>query len=303
MKCISFFLTLAIFSSNAIGRCVAELDNYERTAIAWCNEKENAPQCVAQIRENIAIERSVSDERLIQKYMNGRAGEDARNALRYAVNTDKKSLEELRHKLSSDTGAKQKVWHTANIANHEYEICKALYALGIMSTDNKKNISSRSGELVGGDQTQKNQEQRNRDPLFAQSKESSARAAETQAKADAQARRAGRRVHDPAAEASECIEPNFAPLYGGMRNKCAFKVHYIYCGSKPEEKSWLKGIMECERQKFGAGAVSPGREGATHTRHVERLYWFACKDPAWPVDHEFVPGQGIRGRCRNVGGN
>ena len=114
-----------------------------------------------------------------------------------------------------------------------------------------------------------------------------------------QKRQGKRRRHEPENEAHNCIKPDFGGLYGGMENTCDFKVSYTYCGYRPTEKSWLTG-MSCEKQSFGAGFVSPGRQDAAHTHGVEKLYWFACKDPAWPVDVEFDGD--IKGRCHTVGG-
>jgi hypothetical protein len=116
-----------------------------------------------------------------------------------------------------------------------------------------------------------------------------------------QTRKAERRRHEPENEASHCIQPDFGGLYGGMKNTCDFKVWYTYCGYRPKESSWLTG-MSCEKQSFGSDSVSPGRTSASHTKGVEMLYWIACKEPAWTVDTEFVPGQGVRGRCYTVGG-
>lgn len=103
-------------------------------------------------------------------------------------------------------------------------------------------------------------------------------------------------------EASRCIQPDFGGLYGGMKNVCNFKVTYTYCGYRPSDKSWLTG-MNCEKQSFGSDTVSPGNTQASHTHGVQHLYWFACKEPALPIDQEFVAGSGVRGRCYTVGGN
>jgi hypothetical protein len=134
-----------------------------------------------------------------------------------------------------------------------------------------------------------------------QSQQAQQQARQNQARAD-QARQGKRRRHEPENEASHCIQPDFGGLYGGMKNTCSFKVWYTYCGYRPKESSWLTG-MNCEKQSFGSDSVSPGRTSASHTKGVEMLYWIACKEPAWTVDTEFVPGQGLRGRCHTVGGN
>lgn len=126
-------------------------------------------------------------------------------------------------------------------------------------------------------------------------------AQETQQKAD-QARKGKRRQHEPENEASRCIQPDFGGLYGGMKNVCNFKVSYTFCGYRPSDKSWLTG-MNCEKQSFGSDTVSPGNTQASHTHGVQHLYWFACREPALPIDQEFVAGSGVRGRCYTVGGN
>ncbi|NOS75508.1 MAG: hypothetical protein HOP36_13460 [Methyloglobulus sp.] len=115
-----------------------------------------------------------------------------------------------------------------------------------------------------------------------------------------QKRQGKRRRHEPENEAHNCIKPDFGGLYGGMENTCNFKVWYTYCGYRPTENSWLTG-MNCEKQSFGSDIVGPGKQDAAHTKGVEKLFWFACKDPAWPVDVEFVDGD-IKGRCHTVGG-
>jgi hypothetical protein len=138
-------------------------------------------------------------------------------------------------------------------------------------------------------------------PAQQQASQAQQLAQQNQARAD-QARHGKRRRHEPENEASQCIQPDFGGLYGGMKNTCNFKVWYTYCGYRPKENSWLTG-MNCEKQSFGSDSVGPGRTSAAHTKGVELLYWIACKEPAWTVDTEFVPGQGLRGRCHTVGGN
>jgi hypothetical protein len=137
-------------------------------------------------------------------------------------------------------------------------------------------------------------------PAQQQSQQAQQQAQQTQARAD-QARQGQRRRHEPENEASHCIQPDFGGLYGGMKNTCDFKVWYTYCGYRPKENSWLTG-MSCEKQSFGSDSVSPGRTSASHTKGVESIHWIACKEPAWALDAEFVPGQGIKGRCYTVGG-
>lgn len=142
--------------------------------------------------------------------------------------------------------------------------------------------------------------------LQASAQQAQATAVNVQQRADADAQRRGRRVHDPAAEAHDCLEVDFTGLFGAMKNKCSYKVHYVFCAFKPRDEKalnsgWLTGL-NCENHKFGADFISPNSSTAQHTKGTERIHYFACKDPAWAVDYSFEGGE-IKGRCRNVGGN
>jgi hypothetical protein len=127
------------------------------------------------------------------------------------------------------------------------------------------------------------------------------RARESQQRGDADAQRRGRRVHDPAAEAHDCIRPIFTGLFGSFENSCNYPVYYSYCAYRPKSDSWLT-TLDCEKQQFGSWEVGPNRQSAAHTKGAESIHWFACKNPAWAVDKSFDGGQ-IQGRCRVIGAN
>ena len=123
-------------------------------------------------------------------------------------------------------------------------------------------------------------------------------AQETQSKADA-ARQGKRKKHDPAAEAHHCIRVNTGGLHGSMVNTCNYKISYADCryrNTNDELKDWLS----CEKQKFGFGFIDAHEEDTTFTRKVQKIYWFACKEPARPVDYSFIEGSGIQGRCHDT---
>lgn len=123
-------------------------------------------------------------------------------------------------------------------------------------------------------------------------------AQENQSKADA-ARQGKRKVHDPAAEAHHCIKVNTGGSTGSMVNTCNFKISYVDCrynNTSDELKNWLT----CEKQKFGFGFIDAHNEDLTFTRKVQKIYWFACKEPSRPVDYNFVEGRGISGRCHDT---
>ena len=141
----------------------------------------------------------------------------------------------------------------------------------------------------------KQQAQQKADDLGTQSQQL---AQENQSKADA-ARQGKRKVHDPAAEAHNCIKVNTGGSTGSMVNTCNFKISYVDCrynNTSDELKNWLT----CEKQKFGFGFIDAHNEDLTFTRKVQKIYWFACKEPSRPVDYNFVEGRGISGRCHDT---
>jgi type II secretory pathway pseudopilin PulG len=132
----------------------------------------------------------------------------------------------------------------------------------------------------------------------AQQAQEAARVAQTRAD---QARQGKRRQHEPENEAHECLSLDRSPGFGGFVNKCNFKVSYSFCTYNPKKDSWAEA-HDCVGRSGNSDFVGPGRTSAAHTKNTETVYWFACKDPAWSLDTEYVPGQGLRGRCYTVGG-
>jgi hypothetical protein len=122
-----------------------------------------------------------------------------------------------------------------------------------------------------------------------------------QVRAD-QARQGKRRRHEPENEASHCLSVDAtSPGFGGFVNKCNFKVVYNFCNYNPKKDSWAE-FHTCGKSG-AADFVGPGRTSAAHVKNTETVYFFGCKDPAWPVDVEYIPGRGISARCHTVGGN
>jgi hypothetical protein len=196
-------------------------------------------------------------------------------------------------KFVNEAGAAMPFWEA--VRNH-----------GICMINEMRRIRASKSSISNQPQTNNSNLSQSSDSQQAQQLKQRAQESQQQAQQNQQRveqdRKGRRRRHEPENEASHCIQPDFGGLYGGMKNTCNFKVWYTYCGYRPSEKSWLTG-MNCEKQSFGSDSVSPGRTSASHTKGVQMLYWFACKEPAWTVDTEFVPGSGIRGRCHTVGGN
>ena len=132
-----------------------------------------------------------------------------------------------------------------------------------------------------------------------QSQQAVFNSAQNQTAAD-QTRKSERRRHEPENEAHECLSLDKSGLFGGIVNKCDFKVAYQFCNFNPKKDSWAESHT-CGKSG-GADFVGAGRTSAAHVKNTETVYWFACKDPAWPVDVEYVAGKGIQARCYTIGG-
>ncbi|MEW6464712.1 MAG: hypothetical protein AB1434_02305 [Pseudomonadota bacterium] len=128
-------------------------------------------------------------------------------------------------------------------------------------------------------------------------------AREAQVKGDADAKKQGRRRHDPAMEAHECINLNAGP---NPVNSCNYKVNVIACVTEPRQTQNMMNNNEmfvCGGKSGGLWNPRPG--GAIYgiyPRTAGMVHWFACKDPAEPMEVTFDGAQ-LVGRCRNAGGN
>lgn len=120
-------------------------------------------------------------------------------------------------------------------------------------------------------------------------------------KAAEEARNRVAKRHDPALEASDCVQrlpTESSLLYGGLMNTCDYVVNVAFCtiGATPGTSS---AAFDCARSKGGLVAI-PARDRATlHTKDADRVEWGACQNPGYPMDHQWTPGQvGIGHRCR-----
>jgi hypothetical protein len=154
-------------------------------------------------------------------------------------------------------------------------------------------------DTAGRQQAAQTNEQQASRSAQQQAQQAQQSAQQNQARAD-KAREGKRKTNDPAVEASNCLglDKN-AALYGGFKNTCEYKVNYVFCNFGPKKDSWAD-FHNCEKKNgTGAWQVGGGRASAAHTKNTAMVYWFACKDPATPVDSEFVLGKGIEARCHN----
>jgi len=273
-------LVLLVSLSNAWGGCEAERDALIAAYQVDGDKYENVPKRLAEYK--FAQQNPVTSSAARTQIVNEIAKKNAeRNSLR--INS-----------ATATSTTERKVYDLRINKIYPFEIC--LLNLRLERSEGLDQSSSKQDQQNSSTQTSSTNQPQGQQ----QSQQAQQAAQQNQARAD-QARQGKRKTHDPAAEAHHCIQPNFGGLYGGMRNTCNYKVWFTMCGYRPTENSWLRG-MACEKQSFGSDSVGPGREVASHTKGVEMLYWYACKDPAWALDAEFVPGQGIKARCYNVGG-
>lgn len=300
-------LALSLCTWSAYSQCVDELNAYERAeenAINSATAREELnPRALkpSELRKNYEVS--------VRQFVTSTdTSFFTASVLEEGINNNRQRLAELERVQRNPQRGKQSArlchperpnWaacvsaaFAVNVARARIDLCQYEQRLAAMRGTPTTN-SAQSQQSRQSDQTH----QTANTPEQQMTQRATAQARETQAKGDADAKKQGRRRHDPAMEAHECIQPNFGGLYGGMVNSCPYKVNYTYCGSRPTENSWLKDIMECEKQKFGADGVGPNRESASHTKGVQSIHWFACKDPALPMDSSFEGGQ-IQARCR-----
>lgn len=163
------------------------------------------------------------------------------------------------------------------------------------SADSSGNITSERWQAVQANQQPAQDQQNENAQLISQTFR--AQTTDNQKRADQQ-RQGQRKTNDPAVEASNCLGlDKDAALYGGFKNTCEYKVNYVFCNYGPKKDSWAD-FHNCEKKNgIGAWQVGGGRASAAHTKNTAMVYWFACKDPATPVDSEFVLGKGIEARC------
>jgi hypothetical protein len=193
--------------------------------------------------------------------------------------------------------------YAAEICEYEQALSKGTNSSATSGSNTQRNdtLQNSTSSVFSNQNNPSNSSQHQSQQLQAAAAQAVNRARESQQQGDADAQRRGRRVHDPAAEAHECIRPIFTGLFGSFENSCNYPVHYSYCAYRPKSDSWLT-ILDCEKQQFGSAEVGPNRQSAAHTKGAESIHWFACKNPAWALDKSFDGGQ-IQGRCRVVGGN
>jgi hypothetical protein len=117
------------------------------------------------------------------------------------------------------------------------------------------------------------------------------------------ARKGKRKTNNPAAQAHDCIvvDPPGKGLFGSFTNRCEYKVNFVTCNFKPRIKqggfNWADEF-DCEKKNgMGLHTPSAGVSVAAHNRGANMVYWFACRDPAVPVDANFELGHGIIARC------
>ncbi|WP_396435220.1 hypothetical protein, partial [Limnohabitans sp.] len=185
----------------------------------------------------------------------------------------------------------------AHVSYHLWEMCMNKWSLDFIN--NRSTTAAKSSVQPQHRISTQIEDQPRSAEAQQQSQQSQQLAQQNQARAD-KAREGKRRTHNDAAQAHSCIEIDKEPgLFGGFKNTCDYKVNYDFCNFKPKKDSWASS-HDCEKKHgIGADAVGPGKSSAAHNRNTEMVYWFACKDPSWPVDSVFVLGKGIEARCHN----
>ncbi len=213
-----------------------------------------------------------------------------------------KLYENLENAVRANSRNQSKLWRDrTDVARSELGICNATTA----KSSNQSNRNLNTANLISQSQQQSQQSQQSQQQAQQsraaqqQSQQAVFNSAQNQTAAD-QTRKSERRRHEPENEAHDCLSLDKSGLFGGIVNKCDFKVAYQFCNFNPKKDSWAESHT-CGKSG-GADFVGAGRTSAAHVKNTETVYWFACKDPAWPVDVEYVAGKGIQARCYTIGG-
>jgi hypothetical protein len=108
------------------------------------------------------------------------------------------------------------------------------------------------------------------------------------------------KTHNANAVAHQCVDLLPSRMFGGFENKCSYKIAVHSCNFRPKitqgGMNWSSSF-DCEQRKFGSYDIPANQRATAHTNNTEMVYWFACREPSRPVDVEYIPGQGVRGRC------
>ena len=102
--------------------------------------------------------------------------------------------------------------------------------------------------------------------------------------------------------ANHCValvkDPN---LYGGFKNSCAYPISISWCAYHPNKGAWSEAF-DCDHDVQGIGRGGLSTVGAnqidgTHTNNAEKIFWFACRRPAYPIV-TYTSGVGFYGYCK-----
>ena len=216
------------------------------------------------------------------------------------IQSVKSAIQDQKQNLS--TGRYEPNQARAVIAHLEYQLC----ILTNGAEANTKPIQEKATEPRNRQTpTQNTNPQPNSQPPSVQSpsasiEDSKRRALGLQARGDAAAQKKGRRVHSAALEAHDCVslDRTLGLLYGGFRNSCPYKIVVSYCNFRPKPDTWGQGVNCEKKQGIGATFIGANQGSVDHTNGAEFVYWFACRDPSWPVEAEYTSGHGLMARCR-----
>ncbi len=304
---------LLLFTWSAHGQCIDELNAYERAqenAINSATAREELnPRALkpAELRRNYEINVRQFVTSTDTSYF-------TIPVLEEGIHSNRQRLVELERIQRNPQRGKQSArlchsdrpnWASCvsaafavNVAKERVNLCMYEQRLAAMrGTPAAKATQSQQSRQAG------QSPQSSDTPEQQMTQQAAAQARETQAKGDADAKKQGRRRHDPAMEAHECININAGP---NPINSCNYKVNVIACVTEPRQ---TQNMMN-NNEMFVCGGKSGGlwnpRPGGViygiYPRTAGLVHWFACKDPAEPMEVTF-DGTQLVGRCRNVGGS
>jgi hypothetical protein len=248
---------------------------------------------VARRKAWICLYKWVLDEKVVNNANSGQTNSNSSSASNQSLQPYKPGTSTLERYLTAPKEDCDAIPQSYNVSDRQFSVsqCRLRNANRDKYAANANATSANSAADAQATQSAKQQ-----------SNQSQQTANQNQARAD-QARQGKRRRHEPENEAHQCLTVDATSAgFGSFVNKCNFKIAYSFCNYKPKKDSWAD-FHNCEGRAGNSDFVGPYGTSAAHVKNTETVYFFACKDPSWSLDTEYVPGQGLRGRCYTVGGN
>jgi hypothetical protein len=106
-----------------------------------------------------------------------------------------------------------------------------------------------------------------------------------------------KRTHNQRDEATKCLAMKGTQIV----NTCDFKLEYMFCAYKPDQKAFraafeMAAAFDCDKGSIGMAGMS-AKSMAAGTFTADVIYVFGCKEPSMPTGVTYQRGRGLSGWC------